>query len=424
MVIHTVQPGETVYSIAEKYGVSSDRLMTDNQISDPNRLVAGQTLTVLTPKETYQVQDGDTLAEIAASQGISLMQLLRNNPQLSDRMYIYPGEELVISYTDEKLMAISTNGYAFPFININVLRKVLPYLTYFTIFYYRIMMDGEIVDIQDQELINIAREYDVAPIMLISTLTEEEVSDTEASHNILNNSNAQENLINHVLENLKAKNYYGLNIDMQYIAQEDRQLYVDFIANISSRVKQDGYVVFITLTPTTFPTETGLLYQGPEYASLSQSTDSVMLLSYTWGHAHSPQPALPLSDTRALLDYAVTQIPPEKINIGIPIVGYIWQLPFIPDSSVANVVTHSSALSLAMDVGAEIQHDPASEAPYFTFGTDQQYVVWFRDVRSTAALLALIPEYGLEGIGIWNVMQFSSGMWVLINALFDIRKVL
>lgn len=423
MIIHTVQPAETISSIAEKYGVSADKLIIDNKISDPNQLVVGQSLVVLFPKEIYQVQSGDNLVDIAASHGVSIMQLLRNNPQLTNRMYIYPGEELIISLTDEKIMEISTNGYALPFIDINVLQNTLPFLTYLTIFYYRITMDGEIVDINDQELINTALEYGVAPIMLISTLTDIRTADLESAHRILTNMDAQEHLINRVLENMKAKGYYGLNIDMQHIVQEDKQRYIDFIANITSRVRQYGYYVFITLTPSTFPIEAGILYQGPEYATLGQLTDSTMLLSYEWGHAHSPQPALPLAEVRALLDYAVTQIPPKKINIGIPIIGYIWQLPFITGQSIANAVTQESALSLAWDVGATILHDAASEAPYFSYITDNEYIVWFRDARSIAALLKLVVEYGLEGIGTWQIMQFSTDMWELINAHFEIKKL-
>lgn len=424
MIIHIVQPDETINSIAEKYGVSANKLIIDNSISDSNRLVVGQSLAVLFPKETYQVQEGDNLADIAASHGVSVMQLLRNNPQLSNRMYIYPGEELIISLTDEKRMEISTNGYALPFIDINVLQKTLPYLTYLTIFYYKITIEGEIVDIKDQELINTAKRYDVAPIMLISTLTDTRETDVEAAHSILTNMDTQEHLINRVLENMKAKGYYGLNIDMQNIVQEDKQRFVDFVANISSRVKQDGFYVFITLTPYTFPIETGIMYQGPEYATLAQLADSTMLLSYEWGHAYSPQPALPITEVRALLDYAVTQIPPKKINIGLPILGYIWQLPFIAGHSVANAISHNSALTLAGDVGVPILHDVTSEAPYFSYTTDAEYIVWFRDVRSIAALLELVVEYGLEGIGTWNIMQFASGMWVMINAQFEVKKVL
>ena len=185
MIIHTVHPNETINSIAESYGISAEKLAIDNQITDPNRLIVGQSLLVLFPEETYQVMDGDNLADIAASYGIPMMQLLRNNPQLFDRKYIYPGENLIVSLTDEKIMEISTNGYAFPFIDISLLQKTLPYLTYLTIFYYRITMDGGIVDINDQELINTARGYGVAPIMLISTLTDTKKPDVKATQNIL-----------------------------------------------------------------------------------------------------------------------------------------------------------------------------------------------------------------------------------------------
>jgi spore germination protein len=423
MIIHTVQPDETIQSIAEMYGVSADRLMNDNGINDPSLLVVGDSLAVMFPKETYIVQEGDSLENIAFSQGVSVMELLRNNPQLSDRIYIYPGEELVISFTDEKRMEISINGYAFPFINIEILRKTLPYLTYLTVFYYRIASDGSISDIDDQDVIDNAKAYGVAPIMCISTISANGEADVVVAHSIVTNKDYQENLINHVLDYMKAKDYYGLNIDLQNILQEDRQLYVDFISNISARVQQEGFYVSVTLTPRTFPTVNNVLYQGPEYATLGQVTNSTLLLSYEWGHAHSPQPALPLVNVKALLDYSITQIPPEKIIIGLPTIGYIWQLPFIVGYSIANSITHDSALTLANEMGAIIRRDVDSEAPYFTYTTDTDYVVWFRDVRSTAALLDYVEEYQLEGIGIWNTMQFASGLWIMIAAQFDIRKI-
>ena len=42
MVIHTVQPGESVQSIAQQYGVSSYRLTVENGLEFPVRLAVGQ----------------------------------------------------------------------------------------------------------------------------------------------------------------------------------------------------------------------------------------------------------------------------------------------------------------------------------------------------------------------------------------------
>ncbi|MHB8382236.1 MAG: M23 family metallopeptidase [Candidatus Binataceae bacterium] len=43
---YTVQPGDTVYHIASRFGVSVGRLMTANGLSDPRELRVGQTLTI------------------------------------------------------------------------------------------------------------------------------------------------------------------------------------------------------------------------------------------------------------------------------------------------------------------------------------------------------------------------------------------
>ena len=422
MIIHTVQPNETIESIAEQYGVSAELIIEINQIAMPDRLVTGQTLLVLIPEVTYQVQEGDNLADIAANHGVSVMQLLRNNLHLFNNEYIYPGELLVISWTDEKIMEISTNGYTFPFINRNLLIKTLPYLTYLTIFYYKITANGEIIDIDDQELIDTARAYGTAPIMLISTLTDSRITDLETTHNILTNPDVQENLINNVLEKMRTKGYYGLNIDMENISPVYRQLFIDFIVKLSERLKQEGYILFVTITPNTLLTETGTFYEGPEYATLGQYADYAVLMSYQWGNLSSPQPALPLDEVRALMDFATSLIPPEKIIIGLPIIGYVWQMPFIPGISIANAITHYSAINLALDVGVEIMHDDASQAPYYTYRLDNEYIVWFRDVRSAAAILDIMIEYNLDGIATWNILQFAAGLWLMIAALFDIKK--
>ena len=46
MIIHVVEPGETLTSIAEQYGVSVFQLAENNGITDPARLVIGQTLCI------------------------------------------------------------------------------------------------------------------------------------------------------------------------------------------------------------------------------------------------------------------------------------------------------------------------------------------------------------------------------------------
>ena len=112
MDIYVVQQNDTIYSIANKFGVSATKLIQDNELEDPNQLVIGQTIVIVYPMQTYTVQEGDTLISIAEAFNISLMQLLRNNPYLSNRS-VNPGEVITISYnTTGKL---TTNGFIYPY---------------------------------------------------------------------------------------------------------------------------------------------------------------------------------------------------------------------------------------------------------------------------------------------------------------------
>nr|HAD50117.1 lytic transglycosylase [Algoriphagus sp.] len=46
---HTVSPGETLYAISKKYGVTVDQLKTWNQIGSQNIISVGQKLTIFKP---------------------------------------------------------------------------------------------------------------------------------------------------------------------------------------------------------------------------------------------------------------------------------------------------------------------------------------------------------------------------------------
>ncbi|MCB9778266.1 MAG: LysM peptidoglycan-binding domain-containing protein [Alphaproteobacteria bacterium] len=74
-VTHTVQKGEALSSIAAKYGVSTRQLQDWNGIRDANHVYVGQRLkvqTTATSWTSYTVRQGDTLSSIAKRYGVSI----------------------------------------------------------------------------------------------------------------------------------------------------------------------------------------------------------------------------------------------------------------------------------------------------------------------------------------------------------------
>ena len=52
---------------------------------------------------------------------------------------------------------------------------------------------------------------------------------------------------------------------------------------------------------------------------------------------------------------------------------------------------------------------------------DNPHEVWFEDARSIRAKLSLAAEYGLAGVGYWNLMRPFAQNWVLLNALYQVQ---
>ena len=427
MVIHVVRPGDSMYSIAQEYGVPISQLLNDNQLPDPSRLVVGQTIVVRFPQQVHTVQAGQTLSSIAQMYGLTIRQIQRNNPVLGGGETVYPGQTLVISYKQEIEGTLSVNGYAYPFIDRALLRATLPYLTFMTPFTYGITEDGGLVDLDDAELIAMAKEGGVAPLMHLSTLTEEGGFSNELASLVLNDADIQRKLIDNIVTTIQAKGYRGLDVDFEFVFSKDAGAYAAFIRNLTRTLNPLGLPVIVALAPKTSSTQRGLLYEGHDYAALGAAANEVLLMTYEWGYTYGPPMAVaPLPNVRAVVEYALTQIPAEKMWLGVPNYGYDWPLPFVQGETKATSISNRYAVQLALRYNAEILYDESAQSPWFRYRDESgvEHEVWFEDARSIRAKLALIPEYGLRGAGYWNLMRPFPQNWQVLASLYNIRDAL
>jgi spore germination protein len=147
-------------------------------------------------------------------------------------------------------------------------------------------------------------------------------------------------------------------------------------------------------------------------------------MTYEWGYTYGPPMAVaPLPNVRAVLDYAVTEIPATKILLGVPNYGYDWPLPFVQGTTRARSISNREAVRLAIYYGTAIQYDETAQSPFFRYTDDVGTVheVWFEDARSMDAKLRLVAEYGFLGAGFWNLMRPSSQTWLTLASLYEIQ---
>ncbi|WP_026893426.1 LysM peptidoglycan-binding domain-containing protein [Lacrimispora aerotolerans] len=426
MTIHIVQAGETISSISEQYKIPVDRLIMENGITNPENLAIGQTIVIVQPKTVYVVQPGDTLASIAQQYNVSPMEILRNNPNLSDRVYLYAGETIVIEYQTNRTRTIATSGYTFSYIDRSVLIKTLPFLSYLTIFNYRATEEAEIVTAgNDTDLIHLAESYGVAPIMFVSTIAEDGMVNREVNYTILNNPDIQVLLIENSLQIMKEKGYHGINIYIEDISYDNIDKLSEYLRRASAIFRSEGFRILITITPVTNIDNSGISLERIDYSKLADYVDGIIFASYDWARTFGyPSSVFPVNILTELLDYSVDIIPPEKIFLGITTLGYDWSLPYIPGSTGATIVTNNGAVQIAAENNIPIQFNEPAQSPYFYYMSSDGFlhVIWFKDARSFEARINLVSEYNLQGLSVWTIMRFDAQMWLIINNEYYIEK--
>ena len=224
MLIYTVKPGDTLAGISRRYGLSPLRIAADNGLSDMSRLVPGQNLLINVDSVRYILDEGQTLFSISQAYGVPLDELIKANPGLNP-LNLRPGDTVMIP----------------------VARR--------------------------------AQRSAVMPIMVVTNIFDKGFS-TEVLSVILASEELQERLIGNILSELTGKNYYGVNMDIEYIAPDDRERYNAFLERLTERLHNEGFIVMSALAPKISADQPGVLYEAHDYAEQGRIVDYVIIMTY------------------------------------------------------------------------------------------------------------------------------------------------
>lgn len=416
MDIYVVKSGDNLYAIAQKFSVAMSQLLQDNQLDDPSQLVVGQTLVIRYPKLYHTVQIGDTLQEIAKKYDTTVKELLENNPKLGGWEDLQAGQQLVIFYKETAEFPIYATAYAYTNIDRKLLHQTLPYLTTVTPFTHRFNMEGELSTLNDGYLQWSGEKVGVGAVFHLASVNPDGAFSTALSNAVLSSEELQEKLIGQIEDTLKKKAYVGVDVDFELIDPNLAKAYVAFLSKLKNRMGE--LPLTVAVAPKTSSEQRGIFYEGHLYNAIGEVADKVLLMTYEWGYAQGePMAISPIYGVRQVLDYAITEIPREKLLMGINTYGYDWKIPKKLDES-AKSISCPQGVTLARDYGAEIFFDQEAQAPYFhyTEKDGQKHSVWFEDARSIQGKLNLVKEYGISGVGYWNLDRPFPQNWILLQS--------
>lgn len=233
---------------------------------------------------------------------------------------------------------------------------------------------------------------------------------------ILLNQSAQDEIIEYMIKEAKKYGFTGWQFDFENINHLDRDMYSAFVAKTYKEMKKNNLSFSVAVIPRSIPYDANSKNQdwssGYDFKQIAKNADFVSLMSYDDPYSVGPVASLPY--TKKILDYMKTQIPAEKISLGIPL--YCWKWDNGINMKVGSL-THklaSAEYSKGKDKSKGYDEDLGAEwMKYTRKGTE--YTVWCESEESIQAKLELIEDEQLRGFSAWAIGQEPNWLWRLLK---------
>lgn len=226
----------------------------------------------------------------------------------------------------------------------------------------------------------------------------------DIAHAVLTDPAARARAITDTLRVMDGHRYDGVNIDLEKVPPSDRAALIAFTRELAEAVKSRGKAISIAV-----PGTTGIYLNDPssggfDMAALGGLVDWIIIMAYDehWDTG-SPGPVASLPWVDAVARFTRTQVPAQKLLLGIAFYGYDWPAP-----GAGEAISMREAVRRAEAARATIQWDDQAQVPYYRLGGR---IVYFENAQSIAHKIRVAQKHELAGIAIWRLGHELPDVW-------------
>ena len=239
-----------------------------------------------------------------------------------------------------------------------------------------------------------------------------------------------------------ARPYEGLDFDYEHpalttnlaTATRVRSALNVFYSDVCRALERHGRKCVITVMPRT--SEEPQVWRGKllpwvyDYEKIGQVADRVRVMAYDQhAGAYGPGPVAGAPWVERVARFSSQNIPPEKVELGIPLYGRRWAVgtrgaarevdvegqradvhvaPKLAGGNELGSLTWEQAKALKRECGAKTQWSRLEKAPYFRCSGE---VTWFSNSRATVARAQIAAHFGLRGVAFWAPYGEDPSTW-------------
>lgn len=254
------------------------------------------------------------------------------------------------------------------------------------------------------------RQVDSMPLLVNADFSKILMSD------ILLSETAQDEIINFMVTEAQKNKYIGWQFDFENLNHLDRDMYSAFVAKTYKVMQKNNLKFSVAVIPRNKPYDANSTNQdwssGYDFKKIAENTDFVSLMSYDDPYSVGPVASIPF--TKKILDYMMTQIPSEKISLGIPL--YCWKWDNQINMKVGST-THKLALKeYSKGKNKSKGYDKNLGAQWFKYSKNNtEYTIWCESEQSIDAKLKIIEDNNLRGFSAWAIGQEATWFWKTIK---------
>ena len=266
--------------------------------------------------------------------------------------------------------------------------------------------DGNIVSLASQSYVDKCHEKGIAVWALLENMTYD-----MSTQEVLSYTSKRAYLINNLMTEVLTYGIDGINIDLEQIASETGEHFIEFIRELSIECRKNGIVLSID---NYVPKEYSAHYHRKEQGIVA---DYVIIMGYDEHYSGSEE-----AGSVASIDFVeegiartIEEVPAQKVINGIPFYTRIWE-------TTGGLVSNE-------DVGMETaetflnNHDVVpvwDEVTCQNYGEFQSgeslFQVWLEDKTSIEVKLNIMNKYQIAGVAAWKLGLENADVWDIIEA--------
>jgi spore germination protein YaaH len=232
----------------------------------------------------------------------------------------------------------------------------------------------------------------------------------------LRSTEARENAIRQLLILSELYNLDGINIDFENMYQQDRDMFSQFVRELTPILREQGLTISVDVTIKSSSPTWSLCY---DRRALGEIVDYVAVMTYDehWGASPVSGPVASFPWVERGIRGILEEVPPEKVLLGIPFYARVWEEK--PGGSGIRVSSKAYGMSgisrIIRENNVDLKWDDRAGKYYGSYKQgNSTFRIWVEDEKSIELKLSLVEKYNLAGAASWRKGFEKPDIWEVL----------